>query len=248
MSGLFGKVALVTGGSRGIGAGIARRLALDGAHVVITFANNTIAAKSVLDDIQKCGSLGEAIQADAVNAAAIASVIDQVIRQFGRLDILVNNAGYMDSSFSPLPDIPLGTVDQTILVNIRAAFLFAQSASSYLGEGGRIINIGSCIAGRVPGAGFTLYAMSKSAMTGLTKGLARDLGGKGVTVNQISPGPIDTNMNPVNGPNADFWRGLTVLGRYGSTTDIAAVVSFLASEAADFVTGADIAVDGGTNI
>ncbi|KER05058.1 SDR family oxidoreductase [Photorhabdus temperata] len=248
MSDLSEKVALVTGGSRGIGAGIARRLALDGAHVVITFANNTIAAKNVLDDIQKCGRRGDAIQADVVDAPAIISVIDQVIRQFGRLNILVNNAGYMDSSLSPLSEIPLDTVDKTILVNIRAAFLFAQSASPYLGEGGRIINIGSCVGSRVPGAGLTLYAMSKSAMTGLTKGLARDLGGKGITVNQISPGPIDTDMNPVNGPNADFWRSLTTLGQYGSTTDIAAVVSFLASKEATFITGADIAVDGGTNI
>ncbi|WP_411751331.1 SDR family NAD(P)-dependent oxidoreductase [Serratia sp. (in: enterobacteria)] len=247
MSTLVGKVALVTGGSRGIGADIARHLARDGAEVIITFAHDTQAADKVLADIHQYGRRGEAIQADIADASTIAPVIERVIKRYGGLDILVNNAGYMDISGTPLQDIPLETVNQTIMVNIRGAFLFAQHASTHLREGGRIINIGSCVGRHVPGSGLTLYAMSKSAIIGLTKGLARDLGSKGITVNQISPGPINTDMNPVNGPNAEFWCNLTSLGRYGTTNEIAAVASFLASSDAAFITGAEIAVDGGTN-
>jgi 3-oxoacyl-[acyl-carrier protein] reductase len=242
------KVALITGGSRGIGAGIARRLAQDGINVAFTYRDHSKAAQAVLTDIEHYQKKGIAIQVDAANALEIKPVIDQVMEQFGRIDILVNNAGYMDTSGAMLPDIPLEVIDRTIMVNIRAAFLFAQNASIYLKNGGRIINIGSCLAGRVPGPGLTLYSMSKSAITGLTKGLARDLAERGITVNQISPGPIDTDMNPATGPSADFQRSLAALGRYGAPADIAAAVSFLASQDASFITGADITVDGGTNI
>ncbi|TQI81261.1 3-oxoacyl-[acyl-carrier protein] reductase [Serratia fonticola] len=244
---LSGKVALVTGGSRGIGADIARRLARDGADVIITYMHNVQAAEKVLTDIHRYGQRGESIQADVADAATIAPVFEQVMKRYGSLDILVNNAGYMDISGTPLSDIPLETVDQTIMVNIRGAYLYAQHAASYLQKGGRIINIGSCVGRHVPGGGLTLYAMSKSAIIGLTKGLARDLGTKGITVNQISPGPIETDMNPENGPNAEFWRNLTSLGRYGTTKEVAAVASFLASSEAAFITGAEIAVDGGIN-
>lgn len=247
MSGLIGKVALVTGGSRGIGAGIARRLAQEGAYVIITFINNSEAAQAVLRDITSFGRRGEAIQADSANPEAIKLAIKQVISQFGRLDILINNAGYMDVSGHPLSQIALTSVDQTIMVNIRGAFLFAQEAASYLSDSGRIINIGSCLGERVPGAGLTLYAMSKSAMTGLTK-LARDLAHKKVTVNQISPGPVDTDLSPADGPNAKFFRELTALKQYGTTDDIASIVNFLVSNEAAFITGANIAVDGGTNL
>lgn len=248
MAALSEKVALVTGGSRGIGAGIARRLASDGAHVVITFRDQFDSAKAVLDDIKSHGRKGAAIQADAANATEIRPIIDQVIEQFGRIDILVNNVGFMDTSGMPLADIPLDIVDRTIMVNVRSSFLLSQIASAHLGNGGRIINIGSCLGKRVPGAGLTLYSMTKSAITGLTNGLARDLAGHGITVNQISPGPIDTDMSPANGPNADFFRRLTALGRFGTTAEISAMVSFLASPDAAFITGADIAIDGGANI
>lgn len=244
---LSGKVALVTGGSRGIGAEIARRLARDGADVVITFARNAAAAEAVVADIHKYGRRGEAILADAADALAVKPVIEQVVQRYGGIDILVNNAGCMDKSGTPLAEIPLETVNQTIMVNIRGAYLFAQAASAHLKEGGRIINIGSCLGRRVMGTGLTLYAMSKSAIIGLTKGLARDLGSMGITVNQVSPGPTNTDMNPTNGPTAEFQRNLTALGRYGAPTDIAAAVSFLASAEAAFITGAEIAVDGGTN-
>ncbi|MCW8167273.1 SDR family oxidoreductase [Verminephrobacter aporrectodeae subsp. tuberculatae] len=248
MTDLSGKVAVVTGGTRGIGASIARRLALDGAHVAFTFVHQTKASNDIVGDIVKQGRQGFAVQLDAADAMAIRPSIDRIVGRFGRLDILVNNAGYMSMSGSPLSDIPLEIVNHTIMLNIRAAFIFAQAVSPHLGTGGRIINIGSCLSSRVPCAGLTLYAMSKSAMTGLTKGLARDLASQGVTVNQISPGPIDTDMNPANGPTSALQRGLTAFGRYGEPTDIAATASFLASDEAAFITGADIVVDGGTNI
>ena len=242
------KVALVTGGSRGIGSGIARRLAKDGAHVVITYLDDIDAARDVLTDIRQNGNKGTAIQADAADTASIQPIIEQIINQFGRIDILINNVGYMDTSGSELADIPLDVVNRTIMVNVRAAFLISQHTSRYLGEGGRIINIGSCLGKHVPSAGLTLYSMTKSAITGLTKGLARDLADRAITVNQISPGPIDTDMSPADGPNADFFRALTALGRFGTTADIAAMVSYLASQEASFITGANIAVDGGANI
>ena len=187
MTDLSGKVALVTGGSRGIGAEIARRLARDGAHVAITFRENANAAKAVVADIERLGRKAVAFQADAADAITASSIIDRVVDHFGRVDILVNNAGYMDTSGTELGEITLDVVDRTIMVNVRAAFLHAQSASNHLSDGGRVINIGSCLGGRVPGSGLTLYSMTKSAITGLTKGLARDLASRGITVNQVSP-------------------------------------------------------------
>lgn len=248
MGHLKNKVALVTGGSRGIGAGIARRLASEGASVVITYKNNESAAVAVVNELEQWGNQCQALMVDAANAAAIKPAIEQIIATYGRLDILINNAGYMDASGTALADIPLETIEQTLKVNIQAAFLLCQYASRFLKQDGRIINIGSCLTERVPGSGLTLYSMSKSAITGLTKGLARDLGARGITVNQISPGPIDTDMNPSNGPSADFQRSLTATGSYGKPADIAAMVSFLVGEQAGFITGANIAIDGGTNI
>jgi 3-oxoacyl-[acyl-carrier protein] reductase len=248
MSNLSGKVALVTGGSRGIGAAIARRLADDGAHVAITFANQAGSAESVLAHIRGRGRQGAALRADSADALTPRSTVTEVVRTFGRLDILVNNAAYMDPNAASLRDAPLESVDRTILVNIRGTFLYAQAASRHLEKGGRVINIASCLGSRVPCAGLTLYAMTKAAMYGLTKGLARDLAFQGVTVNQISPGPIDTDMNPANGANSGFQQAMTIVGRYGEPSEVAAAVSFLTSQEANFITGADIAVDGGTNV
>lgn len=186
MSNLSGKIALITGGSRGIGAGIAKRLAQEGADVVITYVNNSDAAKAVVEDIINSGRVGKAIRADSADAIKLA--VKQIIKQFGQIDILINNAGHMDVSGTPLPHVPLDVVNQTIMVNIRGSYLFAQEVASHISDNGRIINIGSCLGERMPVAGLTLYAMSKSAMVGLTKGLARDLAYKKVTVDQISPG------------------------------------------------------------
>ncbi|MCW5233808.1 3-oxoacyl-ACP reductase FabG [Verminephrobacter eiseniae] len=248
MSNLSGKTALVTGASRGIGAAIARRLAADGANVAITYKEGAQAAKAVVADIERLGRKSAAFKADAADPVAIQRAIDSVVGSFGCIDILVNNAGFMDASGTPLEKTSLEITDQTIFVNVRAPFLFAKGVAPHLSDGGRIINIGSCLEKRVPAAGLTLYAMTKAAMTGLTKGLARDLAGRGITVNQIAPGPIDTDMNPADGPNADFIRSLTSIGRFGKTVEIASIVAFLASSETAFITGADIAVDGGTNI
>ncbi|MCW5235630.1 SDR family NAD(P)-dependent oxidoreductase [Verminephrobacter eiseniae] len=248
MSNLSGKTALVTGASRGIGAAIARRLAADGANVAITYKEGAQAAKAVVVDIERLGRKAAAFKADAADPVAIQRAIDSVVGSFGCIDILVNNAGFMDVSGTPLEKTSLEITDQTIFVNVRAPFLFAKGVAPHLSDGGRIINIGSCLGKRVPTAGLTLYAMTKAAMTGLTKGLARDLVGRGITVNQIAPGPIDTDMSPADGPNADFLRSLTSIGRFGKTVEIASIVAFLASSETAFITGADIAVDGGTNI
>lgn len=245
MADLAGKVALVTGASRGIGASIARRLAHDGCDVVITYLEREDAAQCVVADILTLGRKALALRADAADPRTMAPTVERVQEVFGKLDILVNNAGFMDSRGTALADIPLDIVDRTLMVNARGAFLFAQAAAALLPRGGRIINIGSCLGSRVPAAGLTLYAMSKAAIHGMTRGLARDLAPRGITVNQISPGPIDTDMSPADGPNASFFCGLTALGRFGTPVEVAAVASFLASNEASFVTGADVAVDGG---
>lgn len=248
MAHLSGKVALVTGGSRGIGAAIARRLAHDGCNVAITYVEQADAAHAVVAEMEKHGRKAMALHADAADPESMQPLIQRVLERLGRLDMLVNNAGFMDTSGTALEEVSLDVVDRTLLVNVRGAFLLAQAASVHLSEGGRIINIGSCVGSRVPTAGMTLYATSKAAITGLTKGLARDLASRGITVNQISPGPIDTDMGPADGPNAPFFRGLTALGRFGAPADIGAIVSFLAGKEAAFITGANIAADGGVNI
>ncbi|MDP9642262.1 3-oxoacyl-[acyl-carrier protein] reductase [Actinopolyspora lacussalsi] len=176
------------------------------------------------------------------------SAVEETVAEFGRLDILVNNAGFMDQSGVAFQDLPTDTIDRTLHVNIRSCVRAAQAATRHLEEGGRIINIGSCLGERVPGPGNTLYAMSKAAVTGMTKGLARDLGPHGITVNQVSPGPVDTDMNPADGPTASIQRDLTILGRYGEPTEIAAAVVYLAGDGASFVTGATLPVDGGNTV
>lgn len=241
------KVALVTGGSRGIGAAIALRLARDGYDVVITYLEQADAAQGVILDITSVGGKSLALRADASDPATVRPVFRRIHGEFGRLDLLVNNAGYMDTSGAPLAKIPLEVVDRTLHVNIRGAFLFAQAAAAMLPEGGRIINIGSCVGHKVPSPGLSLYAASKAALRAMTQGLARDLAPRGITVNQISPGPVDTDMSPANGPNAPFFRELTAMKRFGRPADIAAAVSFLASAESAYITGAELAVDGGAN-
>lgn len=240
---LAGKVALVTGASRGIGAAIAKRLAQEGADVALTYVSAADKAQAVVSQIEAAGRRGLAIAADSMNPAAVAGAVEQTVAQFGRLDILVNNAGIFP--YGPLEKVSLEEVDRTLAIHVRAAFVAAQAAARYMGTGGRIISIGSCLAERVPESGITLYAMTKSALSGLTKGLARDLGPRGITANLIHPGPIDTDMNPADAPGADMQRSYTAVGHFGSGEDIAATVVHLAGEGGRYITGASISVDGG---
>lgn len=244
MSGVLdGKVALVTGGSRGIGAAVALRLAEDGADVALTYQQNADRAAQVVEQIKAAGRRALAVRADNADAAALNAVVDDVASEFGRLDILVNNAGvYL---VAPIEDLGLGEFDQTVAVNVRAPFVAAKAAARHMVNGGRIINIGSNMAQRAAFPGHSLYSMSKTALIGLTKGLGRDLGPRGITVNLIHPGPTDTDSNPADGPYADTVRGFTALGQYGEPADIAAAVAFLAREDSRYVTGATIDADGG---
>ncbi|MEV4896161.1 SDR family oxidoreductase [Nonomuraea sp. NPDC055795] len=241
---LHGKAALVTGGSRGIGAAIARGLAAAGADVAITYASAAEQAQAVVKDIEAAGRRGTAIQAEAADEHALRTAVDHAAGILGRLDILVNNAGI--APYGPLEEVTLEELDRTMAVHARAAFLLAQAAVPYMRNGGRIVTIGSSLAERVPYAGWTLYSMSKSALIGLTKGLARDLGPLDITANLVHPGSTDTEMNPADGPDADAERSYTALGRYVDPDDIAATVVHLAGPAGRNITGTAITVDAGT--
>jgi 3-oxoacyl-[acyl-carrier protein] reductase len=240
---LAGKVALVTGGSRGIGAAIARRLARDGAAVALTYASSPGKAEEVVRAIEADGGRALAIRADSADARAVGSAVAETVRAFGRLDVLVNNAGLL--TMAPLDQMALDDFDRMVAVNVRAVFVAAQEASRHMGEGGRIITIGSVNADRMPFAGGAVYAMTKAAVAGLTRGLARDLGPRGITVNNVQPGPIDTDSNPAHGPFAESLKSFMALSRYGHGDEIAGLVAYLASPEAAFVTGASLTIDGG---
>ncbi|WP_030021469.1 glucose 1-dehydrogenase [Streptomyces monomycini] len=240
---LDGKVALVTGGSRGIGEAVAVRLAADGADVAFTYRGAEASAAKVVVRIEELGRRAWAVRADSADAAAVRAAVDGTVERFGRLDILVNNAGA--GVLGPIEEIAEEDVDRVLAVNVRGPFLAAQAAARRMGDGGRIIGIGSCMAERAPFPGGMLYATSKAALTGLTRTLARELGPRGITANLVHPGPVDTDMNPADGESAPVQAQLTALGRYGQPSDIAAAVAFLAGEDGRYVTGASIAVDGG---
>jgi 3-oxoacyl-[acyl-carrier protein] reductase len=243
MSNLKGKTALVTGGSRGIGAAIAHRLAAEGADVAITYASAREKAEEVVRSIEQAGRRGLALRADSGDASAVQRAVAEAARVLGRLDVLVNNAGI--ALLAPLEAYSLEDFDRMLAVNVRAVFVAAQAAARHLGEGGRIITIGSVNADRIPFAGGGVYAMTKAAVAGLTRGLARDLGPRGITVNVVQPGPVDTDMNPAEGEFAASLKGLTALGRYGRGDEIAALVAYLAGPESGYVTGASLTIDGG---
>ncbi|GGZ39743.1 SDR family NAD(P)-dependent oxidoreductase [Streptomyces poonensis] len=237
------KVALVTGGSRGIGAATALRLAREGADVAITYVRDKDAAEDVVRRVEALGRRGLALRADAADATEAPGAVGRTVDAFGRLDVLVNNAGA--GLLGPLDTLSPADVDRLLHVNVRGTFLASQAAAARLGHGGRIITIGSCMTQRVPGPGGTLYATGKSALTGLTKALARELGDRGITANIVHPGPIDTDMNPADGPYAADQAALTAAGRFGTADEVASMVAYLAGAEAAYVTGAEFAVDGG---
>lgn len=242
---LTGKKALVTGASRGLGRAIALSLAQAGADVVITYENSADKAKAVADEITALGRRGASVQANSADAQAIQHAVNYTVETLGGLDILVNNAGIARGG--PLESMPLEDIDALINVNIRGVVIAIQAALPHLSEGGRIINIGSCLANRVAQSGITVYAMTKSALNSLTRGLARDLGPRGITVNLVHPGPTNSDMNPEDGEQADSQRQLIATGHYGQPEDVAAAVTFLASPAAGQISGTGLDVDGGLN-
>jgi len=242
MKQLAGKVALVTGGSRGIGAAIARRLAHDGATVALTYLNAVEHARMVAKEIEAAGGHALVIRADSADPAAVAAAVEETVAEFSRIDILVNSAGIFVGG--PLEELTAEQADGIWATDVRAVFVASQAAARHMSAGGRIITIGSTMTERVPGPGLTLYAMCKAALTGLTKGLARDLGPRGISAVMVTPGLIDTEMNPADGPGA-FMTPLTALGRYGSPDDVAAAVSYLAGDGGNYVTGTAFTVDGG---
>jgi 3-oxoacyl-[acyl-carrier protein] reductase len=245
MAPLEGKTALVTGASRGIGAAIAVRLAEDGADVALTYRVGRDAAEQVAKRIERAGRRALLIQADSADQSAVAAAVRHTAAELGGLDILVNNAGI--GSIAPLSQLDDEVRDRTIAVHVTAAFTAAREAAAVMGEGGRIISIGSNLAERSLFPGTALYSMTKAALDGLTRGLARELGPRGITAATVHPGSTDTDMNPADGPGADAQRAASALGRYGTAEDVAAAVAFLAGPGGRSVSGSSILVDSGVN-
>jgi 3-oxoacyl-[acyl-carrier protein] reductase len=243
MGTLENKAALVTGASRGIGAAIAKRLAAEGAAVAITYVSGKERADEVVREIEEGGGRALAIRADSGNADEVTSAVAETVKAFGRLDVLVNNAGLV--AVAPIEEFSLEDFDRLVAVNVRAVFVAAKEAAKHLGEGGRIITIGSVNADRITFAGGSVYAMTKAAVAGLTRGLARDLGPRGITVNNVQPGPVDTDMNPADGPFAAVLKQHLAIDRYARAEEIAGLVAYLAGPEAGYVTGASLSIDGG---
>ncbi len=242
---ISGRRAFVTGASRGIGAAIARTLAAEGADVAIGYEKSVGLAEAVVHDIRALGRKAIAIQADSADVAAVTRSVQKAAEELGGLDILVNNAGIL--RVGELKDMPIEDIDATLNVNVRAPIVAAKTALASLGDGGRIISIGSYFADRVPASVLSVYAGSKSALIAFTKGLARELAPKGITVNLVQPGSIDTDMNPSPGPYGDVLRQSIATGKYGIGDDVANAVAFLASDKAAYITGSSLTVDGGAN-
>jgi len=245
MSNLANQVALVTGGSRGIGAAIAKRLAADGASVAITYAKDATAAASVVKAIELAGGKAVAIQADAADTDAVKNAVEKTVTTLGRLDVLVNNAG--TAIPKPFEETTLEEMKRVFDINVHGTMAATQAALKHMGKGGRIIMIGSCVGERMLTPGLVPYSATKGAVKMFTQGLSREVGARGITVNNIQPGPIDTDLNPAAGDWATPQKAVTALNRYGKVDEVAALVSFVASPESSYITGANLTVDGGTN-
>ena len=245
MSKLAQKVALVTGGSRGIGAAIAKRLAADGAKVAITYAKDGSAASAVVKAIESYGGNAIAIQANAADIEAVRSAVEKTVAAFGGLDVLVNNAGTaIPKTFE---ETSLEEMDHMINLNFRSVLVATQAALKHMKSGGRIIMIGSSVGERVMTPGLVAYSATKGAVKMFAQGLSREVGGRDITVNNVQPGPIDTDLNPAAGEWAVPQKAATALGRYGKVDEVAALVAFVAGPESSYITGANLTVDGGTN-
>jgi 3-oxoacyl-[acyl-carrier protein] reductase len=240
---LSGKVALVTGGSRGIGAGIVKRLAKEGADVAFTYAVSHEKAQQLAHDIEAGGARALPIHADSADAAAVRDAIDQTVKTLGRLDVFVNNAGIL--LMGTIDQVTLDDLDKMIAVNLRSVYVGIQAAARHMAEGGRIVTIGSVVAERTAFPGSSTYSMTKSAIAGLVRSVAVDLASRGITVNNVQPGPTATDMNPSDGPRAEILKSLLPVRRLGTDDEIASLVAYLASAEASFVTGASLTIDGG---
>lgn len=245
MAKLKDKVALVTGASRGIGAAIAKRLAAEGANVAITYAKDSTAADSVVKAIESSGGKAFAVQADAADADAVKSAVERTANTFGRIDVLVNNAG--TAIPKPFEEASMEEMDRMFNINVRGVLVATQAALKHMPDGGRIISIGSCVGERNMTPGLTVYSATKGAVKMFTQGLAREVGHRRITVNNVQPGPIDTDLNPASGEWAAPQLANTALNRYGKVDEVAALVAFIASAEAAYITGANLTVDGGTN-
>jgi 3-oxoacyl-[acyl-carrier protein] reductase len=242
---LEGKIALITGGSRGIGAAIAKRLAAEGAKVAITYTKGADAAVAVVKAIERSGGKAIAIQADAADADAGKAAVEKTVATFGQLDILVNNAG--TAIPKPFVETTLEEMDRVLDINVRGVFVATQAALKHMNEGGRIIMIGSAVGERAAAPGLVPYAATKGAVKMFTQALSRELGSRGITVNNVQPGPIDTDLNPASGDWAVPQKAATALDRYGRADEIAAMVAFVAGPESSYITGANLTVDGGMN-
>ena len=239
------KVALVTGGSRGIGAAIAKRLAADGASVAITYSKGADAAAAVVSEIEQAGGKALAIQADAADAEAVKDAVEKTVAAFGGIDVLVNNAGIaIPKKFE---ETTLEEIDRMFAINVRGTMAASQAALKHMKSGGRIIMIGSCVGERILTPGLAAYSATKGAVKMFTQGLAREAGGRSITVNNVQPGPIDTDLNPASGDWATPQKAVTALDRYGHVDEVAALVAFVAGPESSYITGANLTVDGGTN-
>ncbi len=242
---LEGKIALITGGSRGIGAAIAKRLAADGANVAITYTKGADAAASVVKEIERVGRKAIAIQADSTDAVAVEAAVEKAVETFGRLDVLVNNAG--TAIPKPFEETTLEELDRVIDINVRGTMVATQAALKHMKSGARIIMIGSSVGERNNMPGLVPYSATKGAVKMFTQGLSREVGSRGITVNNIQPGPIDTDLNPAAGDWAVPQKANTALDRYGHVDEVAALVAFVASPESSYITGANLTVDGGVN-
>jgi 3-oxoacyl-[acyl-carrier protein] reductase len=239
------KIALVTGGSRGIGAAIAKRLAADGASLAITYSQGAAAAASVVSAIEQAGGKAVAIQADAADAGAVKAAVEKTVAAFGGIDVLVNNAG--TAIPKKFEDTSLEEIDRMFAINVRGTMAATQAALKHMKSGGRIIMIGSCVGERTLTPGLVAYSATKGAVKMFTQGLTREVGSRGITVNNVQPGPIDTDLNPAAGDWAVPQKAVTALDRYGHVEEVAALVAFVASPESSYITGANLTVDGGTN-